>query len=151
MIAKLAIGQAFADPLTDSFFAICQRLADFDEEEQGVATRLKTEVKRAIADRNDFAHGDWELEFEDPMLARTKPSRKAGPWIARVRPVSEMDAMSDALMDLCMKLNEFAWLCEGRHPVANEGTSARVRDFYRLRKGQVLRIGRYADDWPLWD
>jgi len=151
MVARLAVGQSYADSLSNSFFAICERIADFDDEERGVATRLKNEVRKAIEDRNDFAHGDWELEFEEPTLARTKPGRKAGAWFARVRPVAEMDEMSDALRYLAGTLNEFAWLCENRHPGNEAGKSIRVRDIYRLRKSQVLRVGRYADDWPIWD
>jgi hypothetical protein len=148
MLARLALGTAFADPITESFFAICDRITDLDEEEQGVSVRLRTRVKDAIKDRNDFAHGDWKVDMGDPSVWRMKPGRKAAPWIATVRPVAEIDAMSDSLADLRQSVVEFAWLCAEIHPLS-ESKAARVRDVFRLRNRKVLRIGRYADDWPL--
>lgn len=151
MNAKLAMGAAYAEQITNSFFALCERHAEFDDEERGVATRLKKEVKDAIADRNDFAHGDWRVRWPDqgPSLMRTKPGRRDGAWIDRVRPVGEIDAMADSLEDLTETLYEVALLCFGIHPLQERGGRAvRVRDIYRFRKHKILRIGRYADlDW----
>lgn len=148
MNASLAMGALYAEQITNAFFAICERLAEFDDEERGVATRLKKEVKDAIADRNDFAHGDWFLRWPDqgPSLMRTKPGRRDGAWIDRIRPIEEIDAMAEELDDLTETIYEFALLCFGIHPLQERGGRAvRVRDIYRLRKHKVLRIGRYAD------
>ena len=150
--ARLAMGAAFAEQITNAFFAICERLAEFDAEERGVATRLKKEVNDAIADRNDFAHGDWFMRWPDqgPSLRRTKPGRRSGAWIERVRPIEEIDAMANDLEDLTETIYEVALLCLGIHPLQERGGRAvRVRDIYRFRKREgVLRIGRYADlDW----
>lgn len=151
MNAKLAMGAAYAEQITNSFFAICERQADFDDEERGVATRLKKEVKDAIADRNDFAHGDWLLRWPDqgPSLLRTKPGRREGAWVERVRPIEEIDAMAEGLEELTNTIYEVAVLCFGIHPLEERGGGpVRVRDIYRFRNHRVLRIGRYADlDW----
>lgn len=146
--ASLAMGAAFAEPITISFFAICERQADPDDEEQGVMRRLRSEVTKAIADRNDFAHGDWGLRWPDqgPNLQRIKPGRRDGAWIDRIRPVEEIDAMADALEELTDMIYEIALLCLGIHPLQERGGRAvRIRDIYRFRKHKVLRIGRYAD------
>ena len=75
MIAKLALGEAFASQITNSFFAICERKTELDDEEKQVAIRLKKEVGDAIKDRNDFAHGDREVgssAFDDPRLRQRR-------------------------------------------------------------------------------
>jgi hypothetical protein len=148
MNAQLAMGAAPAEQITNTFFAICERLAEFDDEERQVATRLKNEVTDAIAVRNDFAHGDWISKWPDqgPTLRRTKPGRRAGAWIERVRPVEEIDALADALEERVDTITEFAMLCFGVHPLEeSKGMAVRVRDIFRFRKHQILRIGRYAD------
>lgn len=152
--ASLAMGAAYAEQITNAFFAICERQAEFDDEERGVATRLKKEVKDAIADRNDFAHGDWFLRWPEqgPSLIRTKPGRRDGAWIDRIRPTEEIDSLAEGLEVLTETIYEFAVLCFGIHELQERGGGAvRVRDIYRLRRHQVLRIGRYADLNPYED
>jgi hypothetical protein len=152
--ARLAMGAAFAEQITNAFFAICERHAEFDTEERQVATRFKTHVTEAIADRNDFAHGDWSQFWDSgPTLKRTKPGRRAGPWVERERPVEEIDAMAERLETLAEMLNEFALICFGLHPIEERtGTAVRVRDIYRFRKREILRIGRYAElPWYEWE
>jgi hypothetical protein len=148
MDARLAMGAAFAEPITNAFFAICERYAELDDEERQVAVRLKKEVKDAIADRNDFAHGDWSVLWpnQGPTLSRIKPGRRAGPEVKQERSVEEIDAMAKSVEDLAGITNEFALICFGLHPVEERtGTAIRVRDIFRFRKHQILRIGRYAD------
>lgn len=99
-VPELVLGEAYADQLTNAFFAICQHVADLDDEETGVATRLKTEVKKAIKDRNDLAHGDWWINESGPRLSRIKPGRKQGAEISKLLPVTEIDDRSDALRGL---------------------------------------------------
>lgn len=151
MNAMLAMGGALAEQITNAFFAICERVAELDDEETQVAVRLKKEVKDAIADRNDFAHGDWANLWPDqgPVLRRIKPGRKAGARIERVRPIEEIDALADNVEDLADTITEFAEACLGVHQMELwTGTTVRVRDIFRFRKHQVLRIGRYADvEW----
>ncbi len=110
--ARLAMGAAFAEQITNAFFAICERHAEFDDEERQVATRFKTHVTKALADRNDFAHGDWsQLWNQGPTLTRTKPGRRAGPWVERQPSVEEIDEMANQLETLAEMLNEFALIC----------------------------------------
>jgi hypothetical protein len=158
MIARLALGETTASQIANAFFAICEHVADFDDEEQQVAIRLKKEVNDAIKARNDFAHGDWVMAYGDkgqehpgPTLRRIKPGRKAGAVTEQVRPVEELDALSEHLFWLGQYLHEFALLCFKVHPMAERlKTEVRIRDIYRFRKHKVLREGRYADElW--WD
>jgi hypothetical protein len=154
MVVKLALGEAFAGQITNSYFAICEQITDLDDEEKQVAIRLKKEVNDAIAMRNDFAHGDWNLgssRFDDPRLVRTKPGRKSGAWVERVHPVEEIDALAENLDFLDLFVVEFGWLCLGIHPLMqNKGLAVRVRDIFRFQKHRVLRKGRYADE-PWYD
>lgn len=158
MVARLALGEATASQIANAFFAICEHLADFDDEEKQVAIRLKKEVNDAIKDRNDFAHGDWLLaqgergqELPGPTLRRTKPGRKAGEWLEQVRSFEELDALSDEVFTLSQFIEEFAWLCMGIHPLAERlEKEVRVRDIFRFSKHRVLRKGRYAAE-PWWD
>jgi len=148
MNARLAMGAAMAEQITNAFFAICERMAELDDEETQVARRLKKEVKDAITDRNDFAHGDWTTLWPDqgPTLRRMKPGRRAGAWVERVHRVEEIDAMAEAVEELADTVTEFAMLCLGLHPLEERtGMAVRVRDIYRFRKHKVLRIGRYAE------
>ncbi|HET8813869.1 MAG TPA: hypothetical protein VFM51_02810 [Solirubrobacterales bacterium] len=77
MIARLALGEAYAGQIASAFFAICEReAADLDEEEAQFAICLKNEVEAAITERNNIAHGDWSLNWQDmsaARLRRTKP------------------------------------------------------------------------------
>jgi hypothetical protein len=150
MIPRLAMGEAFAAQITNAYFAICARLGDFDEEEKGVGTRLKNEVLDVISDRNDFAHGDWDLGpipgVQEPSFRRVKPGRKAGAWTLTVKSVDEIDAMTDEIIELDNRVAEFGWLCLGLHPLSEtKGLDPRVRDIFRLQNRRVHRKGRYAD------
>jgi len=151
MNARLAMGAAFADQITNAFFAICERQAELDDEEAQVAIRLKKEVKDAIADRNDFAHGDWSSlsPAQGPTLSRMKPGRRAGAFVEQIRTVEEIDSMAWSVEQLADTVTEFGEACLGVHQIELwTGTSVRVRDIFRFRKHQVLRIGRYADVEP---
>ena len=148
MDARIAMGAAFAEHITNAFFAICERYAEFDDEERQVAIRLKKEVKDAISDRNDIAHGDWSVLWpnQGPTLSRIKPGRRAGPRVTLERSVEEIDAMAKSVETLTDTANEFALICFGLHPIEERtGTAIRIRDIYRFRKHRVLRIGRYAE------
>jgi hypothetical protein len=152
MIARLTLGEASASQITNAYFAICEQSADLDDEEHQVAVRLKKEVNDVIKERNDFAHGDWDLgeahSFDDPRLVRTKPGRRAGPFVERVYPVDEIDALAEAMSDLDGYVVEFGWLCFGIYPLTRyRGMDVRVRDIFRFerKKHRILREGRYVD------
>ncbi|MDQ2631495.1 MAG: hypothetical protein M3Y75_11090 [Actinomycetota bacterium] len=155
MIARLALGEAYAAQITNSFFAICEREADLDEEEKQVGICLKNEVHAVIKERNDIAHGDWSIDWWDASAARlrrTKPGRRSGAWIEKVRPAAELDALTDEMEILTEKVIEFAWLCFGIHPLTRfKEMDVRVRDIYRFQKHKgALRKGRYAEV-RIWD
>lgn len=145
--ARLAMGAAFAEQITNAFFAICERHAELDDEERQVAVRLRTEVMDAIAERNDIAHGDWSVLWPNhgPTLSRTKPGRRAGAFVEQVRTAEEIDAKARSVEELADTITEFAMLCLGIHPLEESGTAVRIRDIYRFRNRSVVRIGRYAD------
>lgn len=155
MLPRLALGEAGAAQIMRAFFAICEREADQDKEERDVAICLKNEVQATIKERNDIAHGDWSIPWwkkSEAWLQRTKPGRRGGGWVNKIRPVAELDALSDEMEELAERVIEFAWLCFGIHPLTRfYGMDLRVRDIYLFQKGEgILRKGRYADAkwWP---
>ncbi len=88
-LPQLAIGEAPARQLSDSFFSMCSALNTFDEDEIRVAKALRLLINEEINTRNDIAHGDWWIfDREDqPLratLVRLKPGRgilrKLEPW-----------------------------------------------------------------------
>jgi len=136
---------------------------NLDDEERQVAARLKTEVRNAIRDRNDVAHGDWATDFEsgNPVVLRTKPGRKAGPWVRKIRTIQQLNDMADALAKLTETVREFAWLTLGGHPLEEpvgmdckldddygEASEIRVREIFRFQKQRIVRKGRRAKEWP---
>lgn len=150
-LSKLALGELTAAQITNAFFAICEEVADFDDEEAQVAKRLKNEVIDAISERNDFAHGDWwhytgKEGLPGFRLRRTKPGRKAGAAVDTMRTPEALGETADHLEDLVDVVREFGQLCLGTHPLRETGgIDVRVRDIYRFRNRRVLRIGRHAD------
>jgi hypothetical protein len=150
MVPRLALGEAYAAQIANAYFSICERVTELDDEEQQVAIRLKNEVTDTIKNRNDFAHGDWDLgvstSFDDPRLVRTKPGRRTGVWVEKVYPVDEIDALAENIALLDGNVVEFGWLCLGIHPLTRwKEMDVRVRDIFRFQKHRVLRTGRYAD------
>jgi hypothetical protein len=150
MIARLALGEAYAAQIANAFFAICEQEADLDKEEKQVGVYLKNEVHAVIKERNDIAHGDWSVHWWDSSAAslrRTKPGRRSGAWVEKVRPAHELEALTDEMEILAERVIEFAWLCFGIHPLMRfKGMDVRVRDIYRFQKHKgALRKGRYAD------
>lgn len=155
MVPRLALAEHSASQVANAFFAICEQEADLDTEEKGVSARLKQEVLDAIKQRNDVAHGDWDMGsgvLGEPELLRTKPGRRAGAWVAKVWGTGELDAYADQLEDLSERVMEFAWLCLGVHPLTQyKHLQVRVRDIFRYQKHRgVLRKGRFADE-PWFD
>jgi hypothetical protein len=159
---KLVLGGAPADQITNAFFAVCEHAVNLDDEERLVAGRLKTEVRNAIRDRNDVAHGDWATDFDsgDPVILRTKPGRKASPWVRKVRTIQQLDDMANAVAALTGTVREFAWLTLGGHPLEEpngmkrdfdpdygESSEIRVREIFRFQNRQIVRKGRRAHEW----
>lgn len=157
MLAKLALGELTADPLSSAFFGMCLHAAHLDENEEKVAIRLKKEVRDEINRRNDFAHGDWWIGFGvkedgsggDPMLMRTKSSRKQEPWRTQEIPIAEIDERTDALHDLRQMVAEFGEICLNPDRTAFKwGRPIGVKHVFRWDKktSRVFRDGPHADE-----
>lgn len=155
LIAAMAVGEAFANQITEAFFGICEHVADLNEEEKRVGVRLRKEVRDEIKRRNDFTHGDWAIgglnSYEDPILARVKPGRKGGALQIKELPVSDIEAAADAAHVLAQKVAEFSAICLGGHPfVIGTGDNAeplRVRHAFRMDGHDVARISPVAINW----
>jgi len=150
MIPRLALAQASQKALSNAFFAICEREADFSASEKKIAARLKGEVTNTMAERNNFAHGDWEMGFGilgDPQLVRTKLTGVARAWVATIRPANEIDALSDELVRLTDWVLEFAWICFRVHPLTQyKHLKIRVSDIFQAKGKRVQRTGPLADE-----
>jgi hypothetical protein len=139
-LVQLALGEAAAAQLANSFFGMCSEEAMLEhDEDRKIARMVKTNVFEEINRRNDIAHGDWwpgvvegSPVLRDPTLVRLKPGRgnfpKRRPWTGRpedhfddeVRPgartvhhysIADLDALSDCVLDLARVTAEFGALC----------------------------------------
>ena len=153
-VPALALGAALPEQLTQSFFAICEHVADLDKGEEKVAIRLRVEVLDEIKRRNDFAHGDWLLGnmrevFDEPILVRVKPGRRKGPVQNRPVSIAEIDAAADEVWVLSQKVTEFGSICLGTFPVGigKDGIPFKVRQAFRVEGKKVLRINPVAINW----
>lgn len=156
MVPILVLGEAPARQIADSFFGVCAYLADFDEAEAKVATRLKNMVVKEIQQRNNFAHGDWWVgpnpadeghEIDDPMLWRTKGGQKELPAM-KTLPATEIDKLSDGLYELRQYIGEFGDLCMGGWPGA-EKVEEEVRVEHVFRINEADRLVRDGPAVPL--
>jgi hypothetical protein len=151
VIARLALGEAAANQVNDSFFAICSYMADLDDDEVRVSRHLKKQVREEIKRRNDFAHGDWWIGFgakEDgamanPTLWRTKPGRQRQDVFSREIPVPEIDSYSNGLYVLRQQVAEFGDLCLETWPLAHKyNEPVRVRHVFRVDQAkEIVRDG----------
>ena len=154
--AQLALGEATAAQISNSFFGICRALGDLDDEDEvPVAAALQKAVRNHIEDRNDYAHGDWWIGFgrtpegsmSDPFVRRIKPHKVAGPLSEKELPVDKLDAESDSMWELLQQVAEFGAICTKEHPFWDEIEHLRpprVKDIFVARKGQVFREGPLA-------
>ncbi len=151
-VASLALGEVFANQLTEAFFAICEHVADLNAEEKRIGIRLRKEVRDEIKRRNDFAHGDWSVGeaaiAEDPHLYRIKPGRKEGSSQSKQLPVADIDAASENLHALRQKVAEYGAACLGGYPVdLKGGIPVQVRNVLRMKGHCVERRGLLAIEW----
>lgn len=151
-VASLALGQITADQLAPAFFAVCEKVAELDDEERRVGIRLRKEVRDEIKRRNDFAHGDWNLNLPEgdgtPVLHRTKPGRKSGASLRMALPVAEIDAACGDLHALRQKVAEYGAACLGTYPVdLKGGEKVRVRNVLRMKGHGVERRGLLDVEW----
>lgn len=138
-----AFGEMTANQLTNAFFAVCQQIGHFDEDEQKVGRWLRARVMEQIERRNDIAHGDWtvaqvvniEPRQNISELLRIKPARASG--LREVQDVSAdtLDEWSDELHDLSHMVAEFGQLALGINP------AGRVSDAFTLERKRVVRRG----------
>jgi hypothetical protein len=139
-LVQLAIGEATAAPLANSFFGMCSDQAMLEhEDDRRIARTLKANVFDEINRRNDVAHGDWwpgvvegSPVLRDPTLVRLKPGRAAfpvrrpwrgveadlhepggGPGARTVHSYAseDLDAFSDWVLELARVTGEFGMKC----------------------------------------
>ena len=165
-MAELALGEANAYQITNSFFAMCESAQPwFDEDEAKIARRLRALVIDAIGRRNDIAHGDWWIQergehdvlaIRPPTLIRVKPARSPGPERPGPRSVeqvtsSDLDAEAAALDALRGDVTEFGRLALQLPAVQRVTIHPRVRDIFVLKgsgkQARVVREGPKAEKW----
>jgi hypothetical protein len=139
-LVQLAIGEATAAPLANSFFGMCSDQAMLDhEDDRKIARILKTNVFDEINRRNDIAHGDWwpgvvegSPVLSNPTLVRLKPGRGnfpvRRPWrgleeelratgggpgarTAHSYDIADLHAFSDSVLELAGVTGEFGTMC----------------------------------------
>lgn len=152
-LAELAIGEAGANQMTDSFFAMCASMTDptsnLDADEKAVARQLRKEVLDEIQLRNDIAHGDWWVWGDmdttaafPTSLIRLKPGRAKAPRTITSFSASDLEAATARLTHLSQHVGEFGQIALGVYPFAR---NVRVRDIFVVRGKQVLRQGPKAE------
>jgi hypothetical protein len=145
-LVQLAIGEAPAYQIANSFFGMCSEETKLqDDGDRKIAKALKENVLEEITRRNDMSHGDWwvwapegSTELPNPTLVRLKPGRgnfpKRHEWrgteaelgdprtTTHPRTVSpytieDLDELSESLMDLARVTGEFGGTCLGQRPL----------------------------------
>lgn len=79
-LLETLFAQMTADPIRGAFFAISSQVGDLNDEDRAVRKALQTLVQYYIQLRNDIAHADWAVGWEDadtgepdqPRAHRTK-------------------------------------------------------------------------------
>ncbi len=155
-LGELAFAHAQAQHIADSFFAMCRFDGNLDDQEQAVCATLYGAVNDVIAERNNFAHGDWWtnlLPFEQPAdptaieLIRMQPKRRKGEFADLERWNAEkIDGRSATLHELHEHVVEFGVLALGLPIVAAneqgggvtiaENREYRVSDVFTVRAGK---------------
>ena len=139
-LVQLAIGEANAYQLANSFFGMCSEEAKLeDKDDRKIASTLKGNVETEITRRNDIVHGDWWVwapegsqKLPHPTLVRLKPGRgnfpERRPWrgleaeLAAPRRVKaartvesytidRLDELSASVLELAQLTGEFGRRC----------------------------------------
>jgi len=115
--AELALGQATAIQIADSFFGTCRYRGELDRAEVNIANQLQTEVGEKVTERNKIMHGDWAVGgapwgarkvLERARLIRTYPNRRDGDFTeVESYEISDLDKISDRLIALRTLVNDF--------------------------------------------
>jgi len=72
-----------ARPITDSFFAMCLEIAEFNQQDLAIKRTLQSWTQRHISVRNDISHADWEIgwvfhETDEPVPPSATKTRMSG-------------------------------------------------------------------------
>jgi hypothetical protein len=116
-LGELALGQATAQQIADSFFGICRYRGNLDSVEANIANQLQTEVGQKVTERNKIAHGEWWVggalggarrTLELARLVRVYPNRREGDF-EQVDQYSaaDLDKISDRLIELRTFVSDF--------------------------------------------
>jgi hypothetical protein len=139
-LIQLAIGEAPAYQIANSFFGMCSEEARLEhKDDRKIGSTLKANVLEEITRRNDISHGDWwvwaperSTKLPNPTLVRLKPGRgnfpERPPWrgleeeLADQRPVKAprtvesytiegLDKLSASVLELARVTAEFGGMC----------------------------------------
>jgi hypothetical protein len=152
ILGEMALGEATADPIANTFFGMCRVTNELDADEQKVASELRKTVKAAIKNRNDIAHGDWWMglaaegaeTIHDPIVIRIRPDRSKGAVDLKQLTVGELDRMSESLAQLRNLVAEFGEICLGPDKETHLPDGVRVSDILVIEDGRVVRNGSKA-------
>lgn len=148
ILGDLVLGEAMPAQIASAFFGTCRELADLDQSEQKVASRLRARVLAEIERRNDIAHGDWFIDagrsLDAVYLIRIRPMRKEGATKTIDVTTELLDQWSDSLVALRALVTEFGYICTGADPYNREGIH--VGDILVMQSGEVVRAGQRADE-----
>lgn len=140
-LLEVSFGSLGASAIADSFFAVCQAVADLDEDEQAICSKLRKGVSEEIGERNNLLHGDWLIGFwtsdTGPIqrLVRMKASRQTTPVDERTVNPDELNEIATRVERLAGVVWQFGLACT---QLGESGT--RVRDAIRLADdGQLVQ------------
>ncbi len=124
-LLELAFGDTGAYPIAQAFFATCKKVADLDDDEKAISTKLRKEVEAEISERNNIVHGDWLIGFwvsgsEQPVaaqLVRLKASSQTKPFEWRSMTTDELDKITARVEHLANVVWQFGLACTrlGKH------------------------------------
>jgi hypothetical protein len=159
-LPRIVLAGAAADGIQKAFFGMCRHLReDDDSNEDKVEGVIRTEVQRAMSERNDIAHGDWFVnlhdrqtgELRDAVVLRLAPMRAEGHERVIEYSVDRLEGATQDLRDLTVRVIDFGLIALGLPALVENGKQheLRIRDVWTAQDHGSKRKTTISRDGPL--
>lgn len=132
----LCLGEVTAEPIAQTFFAMCRKASELNDYEQKVERVLRDKhVVAEIRRRNAIAHGDWNIPrwgfvsnlTHTATLVRIKASSRDNPFLTEDLTAEKIDQEAARVEALEWMVCEFGCICTN-----NDGTGRRVHEAFEI-------------------
>jgi hypothetical protein len=155
-IPEILLAQMTADPIRAAFFAISNEVADLNDADRAVQRALQNLVQHYISLRNDIAHADWSVGWEDVEtgewvnpFARKVKITKAGLRTSRV-PFDANDLHREVghLYQLRRLLDVWGEVCRRRQVGNLDQCPSDLMNVFRTREAVGTAVGFKNEEAP---